>query len=176
MKEDLTEQASAASFDNLLEEVLRTGARKLLQQAIENEVQEYISQNCQELNQEGRRMVTRNGHLPQRSIQTGLGPISVRQPRVRDARAGHCFSSAILPRYARRVPSVEAVIPTLYLKGISSNDFPKALEALLGEGAKGLSPTNIVRLKKDWEESTETGAGVIWGEALCIPLGRRYLF
>lgn len=151
MKEDLTEQASAASFDNLLEEVLRTGARKLLQQAIENEVQEYISQNCQELNQEGRRMVTRNGHLPQRSIQTGLGPISVRQPRVRDARAGHCFSSAILPRYARRVPSVEAVIPTLYLKGISSNDFPKALKALLGEGAKGLSPTNIVRLKKDWE-------------------------
>lgn len=152
MKEDLTNKQSEATFDNALEAVLRKGAQQLLQQAIEIEVAEYIQNHSNHRDKEGKRLVTRNGRMPERSIQTGIGPIQVEQPRVRDRRENHRFGSSILPRYARRTPSVEAVIPTLYLKGISSGNFSEALEALLGKNAQGLSPTNIVRLKKIWEE------------------------
>ena len=96
-----------------------------------------------------RRVVTRNGYLPERNIQTGVGNIPIQQPRVRHKDGGK-FTSSLLPPYVRRTPSIESVIPTLYLKGISTLDFPAALEALLGENAKGLSPTNIVRLKEVW--------------------------
>jgi transposase-like protein len=95
--------------------------------------------------------VVRNGHLPQREVVTGIGPVQVRQPRVRHREAGKRFSSAILPKYMRRAPSIDGVIPLLYLKGISTGDFTEALEGTLGEGASGLSPTNIVRLKASWE-------------------------
>src|SRR6202043_3612708 len=92
-----------------------------------------------------------NGHLPEREIVSGVGPIKVRQPRVRH-RDGGQFSSAILPKYMRRTPSVDALIPALYLKGISTGDFSEALAAILGEQASGLSATNIVRLKAGWED------------------------
>lgn len=169
MNKDLTTAQSEATFDNALEQILRKGAQQLLQQAIEIEVAEYIRRHCDRLDGEGHRLVTRNGHLPERQIQTGLGPIQVEQPRVRDLRDGQGFGSSILPRYARRAPSVEAVIPTLYLKGISTGDFTEALEALLGKNAQGLSPSNIVRLKRIWEEEYAE-----WqGRDLC---GKRYVY
>ena len=94
--------------------------------------------------------MVRNGHLPEREVISGVGPIPVRQPRVRHRDKGR-FSSAILPKYMRRAPSVDALLPALYLKGISTGDFSEALTAILGEGASGLSATNIVRLKSGWE-------------------------
>ena len=108
---------------------------------------EFLDLHKENTDQSGRRIVKRNGYLPARKIQTGLGHISVSQPRVR----GVEFASAILPKYMRRVPSIDALIPALYLKGISTGDMQEALEAILGENAKGLSATNIVRLKESWE-------------------------
>ena len=139
-----------------LEEVLRDGARKLLQEAIENEVLEYV-QKFQEMKDEmNNRLVTRNGHLPPRDVLTGIGPINVRQPRVRDKRDGEAFSSAVLPKYKRKTESLERLIPELYLRGISTNNFPEALSALLGKNAVGLSPANITRMKEIWEQEYES--------------------
>jgi len=129
------------NFKTSLEEILKEGAQQLLQQAIENEVQEYLNSHRQ-------KDVKRNGYLPERKIQTGIGEIEVKKPRVRGAR----FTSAILPRYMRRIPSLETLIPALYLKGISTGDMQEALTAILGKNAKGLSATNIVRLKETWEK------------------------
>ena len=103
--------------------------------------------------------VVRNGYLPEREIQTGIGNIPVKCPRVRDNGKKVKFTSAILPPYLRRTPSIESVIPTLYLKGISTGDFSEALEAILGKNAKGLSPTNIARLKKTWEQEHKEWEG-----------------
>lgn len=139
-------------FNNPLEKVLRQGAQRLLQQAIQAEVDAYIEAHVDQTDEKGHRLVTRNGQLPQRYLQTGIGPIPIEQPRVRDRRQGKRFSSGILPRYARRSPSVESVIPALYLRGVSTGDFSEALEALLGKNAQGLSPASIVRLKRIWEE------------------------
>jgi len=133
-----------------LEQLLQEGARKLLQAAIENEVIDYIQFHKDRRDEDGQRLVVRNGHLPEREIVTGIGPIEVRQPRVRH-RDGGRFSSAILPPFMRRTPSLDALIPALYLKGISTGDFSEALAAILGEKASGLSATNIVRLKVGWE-------------------------
>src|SRR3984893_5107518 len=108
-----------------LEQLLQEGARKLLQAAIENEVIEYIQFHKDRLDENGQRLVVRNGHLPEREVISGAGPIPVRQPRGRHRDKGR-FSSAILPRYMRRVPSVDALIPALYLKGISTGDFSEA--------------------------------------------------
>ena len=99
-----------------LEQLLREGARKLLQAAIENEVLDYIQLHKDRLDENGQRLVVRNGHLPEREVVSGVGPIPVRQPRVRHRDQGR-FTSAILPKYMRRVPSVDALIPALYLKG-----------------------------------------------------------
>ena len=140
------------TFENFLEETLREGARSMLQKAIEYEVEEYIQMLQEEREPNGRRAIVRNGYLPERTIQTGIGSILIKQPRVRDKRAVVKFSSAILPPYMRRTPTLEAVIPALYLKGISTGDFSEALESILGENAKGLSPSNIVRLKGGWEK------------------------
>ena len=138
---------------SLLEEIIREGARNLLQAAIEHEVNEYISSLSDKTDEKGRRMVVKNGFLPERSILTGIGPIPVKQPRVRDkSEEKEVFTSAILPRYLRRIPSLDNLIPVLYLKGISTGDFTGALSAILGENAKGLSANTIVRLKKQWEE------------------------
>jgi transposase-like protein len=135
---------------SFFEQLLQEGARKLLQAAIENEVMDYIQLHKDRRDENGQRLVVRNGHLPEREIVSGIGPIKVRQPRVRH-RDGGRFTSAILPRFMRRTPSVDALIPALYLKGISTGDFTEALAAILGEKASGLSATNIVRLKAGWE-------------------------
>ena len=124
----------------------------MLQAAIEHEVGAYIDMFKELKDENGKRMVVRHGFLPERDLLTGIGPLPVRQPRVRDKREGKSFTSAILPRYMRRVPSLDNLIPVLYLKGISTGDFTEALEAILGENAKGLSASTVVRLKKQWEQ------------------------
>ena len=135
-----------------MEEIIREGARKVLQAAIEHEVGAYLDMFKEIKDETGKRMVVRHGFLPERDLLTGIGPLSIKQPRVRDKREGKSFTSAILPRYMRRVPSLDNLIPVLYLKGISTGDFTEALEAILGENAKGLSASTVVRLKKQWEQ------------------------
>jgi putative transposase len=141
---------------DVLEELVREGARQLLAQALENEVAEFVEKHRGMKDGEGRRSVVRNGHLPERELVTGIGPLKVRQPRVDDRGLDdgeeQRFSSQILPRYLRRVASVDNLIPILYLKGVSSGDMSEALESILGPGAAGLSATNVVRLKAQWEQ------------------------
>ena len=138
-------------FAEALDEILRQGAQKMLMTAIEAEVASYIASHSAHLDENGRRLVVRNGYLPEREIITGVGPVEVKQPRVHDRRENHRFTSRILPPFMRRVPSVEALIPCLYLKGVSTGDFSEALEAILGPEAPGLSAANIVRLKEVWD-------------------------
>lgn len=145
ISEDKNHQSKVCK--NFLEETLREGARRLLQEVIETEVQEFLLAYRELRDVNGRKTVIRNGYLPERSVQTGIGPIRIKQPRVRDKRKEVSFTSAILPPYMRRTPSLESVIPALYLKGVSTGDFSEALESILGENASGLSPTNIVRMK-----------------------------
>lgn len=137
-----------SDFNTSLESILKEGARKLLQQAIENEVKEYLEVHKHLRDEAGHQVVKRNGYMPERKIQTGIGEIEIKKPRIR----GLSFTSAILPRYMRRVPSLEALIPALYLKGVSTGDMHEALAAILGEKAKGLSASNVVRLKESWEK------------------------
>src|SRR5437588_7067629 len=131
------------SFADPLTEVLRNGARALLAQAVEAEVVALLSEHADKLTDDGHQRLVRHGHLPKREIMTGIGPVAVRCPRVRD-RVGEGperirFSSAILPPYARRSKSLEVLIPILYLKGISTGDFEEVLVALLGKDAGVLS-------------------------------------
>ena len=145
-----------ATFSDPLTEVLGSGARSLLAHAIEAEVAAFLGNHADKLTEDGRRRLVRHGHLPEREIVTGIGPIVVRAPRVRD-RAGRDgerirFSSAILPPYARRSKSLEVLIPILYLKGVSTGDFAEALAALLGADAGGLSASTIARLKDAWAD------------------------
>jgi putative transposase len=144
------------TFGDPLTEVLRNGARALLAQAVEAEVSSLLSCHADKLTDDRRRRLVRHGHLPEREIMTGIGPIAVRCPRVRD-RGGEGserirFLSTILPPYARRSKSLEVLIPILYLKGISTGDFEDALIALLGRDASGLSASTIGRLKEAWSE------------------------
>ena len=135
--------------------MLRDGAQQMLATAIEAEVDDYLAGRASTVDAAGRRYVIRNGHLPPRAIQTPLGDVQVQQPRVRDRRPTderETFRSAILPPYLRKTPSLEALYPWLYLKGISTGDFGEALQALLGPEARGLSATTITRLKAVWEQ------------------------
>lgn len=133
-----------------LTEVIRHGARQLLQQAVEAEVAEAIAQFAELKDKQGRQRVVRNGYLPERTIQTGIGKVPVRAPRVRDRVGEMKFSSSILPPYLRRTRSLDELLPWLYLKGLSSSDFSSALTALLGAAAPGLSAGTICRLKEIW--------------------------
>ena len=147
-----------------LTQVLRHGARTLLAQAIEAEVATFLATHADLVDDAGRRRLVRNGFLPERMIQTGIGEVPVRQPRVRDRSLGMPhgkirFTSAILPRYLRRTRSLEEVLPWLYLKGISSGDFSEALAALLGPDAPGLSASTIGRLKEAWQADVEAWQG-----------------
>ncbi len=139
-----------------LTEVLRTGACRLLAHVIEAEVSAFVEAHGHLTDEMGCRRVVPHGYLPERQIQTGIGPVAVRQPRVRDRGAGEAgskirFTSAILPPYLRRTRSIEELLPWLYLKGISTGDFGEALAALLGADAPGLSASTIARLKEVWQ-------------------------
>jgi putative transposase len=151
--------AQPGTFTDSLTEVLRNGARALLTQAVEAEVAGFLAKHADLKTAGGLSRVVRHGHLPEREIMTGIGPVCVRQPRVRDREAGEGerirFSPTILPPYARRTKSLEVLIPILYLKGISTGDFEEALAALVGKDAPGLSASTIARLKDVWSEEHE---------------------
>jgi len=147
-------------IDDPITGILRSGARKLLAQALEVEITSFLTQYADLSDDQGRKRITRNGYLPEREIQTGIGQVTVRVPRVRDRQPENepgriRFSSSILPPYLRKTKSMETLIPWLYLKGISTGDFTEALAALVGKDAPGLSPATIGRLKSVWQEDLE---------------------
>jgi len=150
------------NVDDQLTEILRNGARALLAQAVEAEVADFLGKYADLKTANGHQRVVRHGHLPEREVMTGIGPVTVRQPRVRDREADATdpdrirFSPSILPPYMRRSKSIETLLPILYLKGISTGDFSEALAALLGKDAAGLSASAIGRLKDGWRDEHAT--------------------
>jgi putative transposase len=136
-----------------LNDLLRTGARKLIEHAIEAELQELLSQHAGQQTDSGLATVVRNGYLPERTIQTGIGPVTVRIPKIR-SRTGEpvTFHSALVPPYIRKTRSLEAAIPWLYLKGVSSGEMGEALKVLVGPEATGLSASVVSRLKQAWAQ------------------------
>jgi putative transposase len=136
-----------------LTEVLRQGAQRLLAQAIEAEIAVLLAQYAGRHDAQGRQAVVRNGYLPEREVRTGIGAVGVKVPRVRDrSGSGIRFHAAILPPDIRQSKSLDALLPWLYLKGVSTGDFSEALQALLGSEAPGLSPATISRLKQSWQD------------------------
>ena len=141
-----------------LSDVLRAGARHLIEQAVEAELIALLSAHVDDKTEDGRARLVRHGHLPEREVMTGIGPVPVKVPRVRDRGCSEekiRFTSSILPPYLRKAKSIEELLPWLYLKGISTGDFQEALAALLGPNAAGLSSTTISRLKADWWDEYE---------------------
>jgi len=150
----------ASVKDDPLLEVLRSGARRMLQQVIESEVEAFLSAHADLEDVHGRRRVVRNGHAPEREIQTGIGPIAVRRPKLRDRGDGAGgerirFTSKVLPPFLRRTRNVEELLPWLYLKGVSTGQFEEALAALLGPDAPGLSASTVRRLVATWQHEHE---------------------
>lgn len=144
----------ATTSRDVLTGILRDGAQRLLAQAVEAEVAEWIASRADLTDEAGRRQVVRNGYLPKRSITTGIGRVEVQQPRVLDRRTtaeAEPFSSKILPPYLRKTKSLEELIPWLYLKGVSTGGFDDALAALVGPNCPGLSASTVTRLKASWE-------------------------
>ena len=146
------------AFDDPLTSVLREGARRLLAQAVEAEAEAFLAAMSEERLADGRGRLVRHGHGPERMIQTGIGPVPVKRAKLRDRAAEASgedritFTSALLPKWARRTKSLDALIPVLYLRGISTGDFQEALGALLGRDAPNLSPSAIGRLKEEWQD------------------------
>ncbi|HFC9269514.1 TPA: IS256 family transposase [Legionella pneumophila] len=134
-----------------LTEMLRHGAKELIRKAVEEELSEMLSAYSDMRLLDGRPAVVRNGYLPARQIQTGIGEVEVQVPKVRDrSGSGIHFNSQLLPPYLRRTKSIEELIPWLYLKGVSTGDYSEALSALVGESARGLSANTVSRLKEKW--------------------------
>ena len=146
--------AAGGQPGDVLTQILRNGAQDMLAKAVRDEVSVYLAERSDLVDEQSHQLVVRNGYLPQRKIMTGIGAVEVQQPRVRDRRPAQereKFTSSILPPYLRKTKSMEELLPWLYLKGISTGDFGEALQALLGENAKGLSASTITRLKSIWE-------------------------
>lgn len=147
---------TTANGSSLIDEIVREGARRMLAAALEAEVDAYIAELADEMDECGRRLVVRNGHHQSRSVTTSAGTIQVKAPRVNDKRIDEAtgerkrFSSAILPPWARKSPKISEVLPLLYLHGLSSGDFVPALEQFLGSSA-GLSPATVTRLTTQWQ-------------------------
>jgi putative transposase len=142
--------------DDPLTAVLRSGARRLLSQAIEAQAEAFLALMKGVQLPDGRDRVVRHGHAPERSVETGIGPVKVQRVKLRDRGAGAVgerirFTSVILPRWSRRTRSLDALLPILYLRGVSMGDFQEALTALLGRDAPNLSPSVIARRRNDWE-------------------------
>jgi len=145
----------APPVQDVMTEILRAGAQKMLTEMIHHEVEEWLSQRAHLQDEHGHRQVVRNGFLPKREITTGVGLVEIQQPRVRDRRPSdqaEPFNSKILPPYLRKTKSIEELIPWLYLKGVSTGDFSEALKALVGPDCPGLSATTVTRLKGVWEQ------------------------
>lgn len=140
-----------------LTELLRNGARDLIRQAVESELMSLLSAHENLKLLDGRQALVRNGYLPERTIQTGIGDVSIQVPKIRDrSGSGIHFTSQLLPPYLKRTKSIDELIPWLYLKGVSTGDYTEALCALLGESARGLSANTISRLKNDWINEHES--------------------
>ena len=144
------------AIDDPLTGILRSGARRLLTQAVEMEAEAFLATMKDLKLPDGRGRVVWHGHGPERTIQTGIGPVEVSAVKIRDRGAALDgdrirFSSAILPKWARRSKSLDALLPVLYLRGVSTGDFQEALAALLGKDAPNLSPAVITRLTAEWQ-------------------------
>ena len=156
VEQDAEVLAFRAQFDDKspLDEIIRVGAQQMLQTAIEAEVSEFLMQHSDRCDEHGRRLVVRNGYLPPRELLSGAGRLEVRQPRIRDNTPEKedrvTFTASVLPPYLRRSKTIDDLIPWLYLKGISTGDFQEALQSLLREDAKAISPNVVVRLKEQW--------------------------
>ena len=181
-KDNLIELKNPEPFiDDPITEILRNGARELLAEALEAEIKGFLSQYADLKDDHGRMRVARNGYLPKREIQTGIGPVPVKAPRIRDRQPEDesdriRFSSLILPPYLRKTKSMEELIPWLYLKGISTGDFSEALAALAGKDAPGLSGPTISRLKTIWQDDLKQWQKrdlsnkryvYIWADGIC---------
>jgi putative transposase len=150
-KNNVIELSGRDQFTDALTDLLRTGARHLIEQAVEAELAEFMKQYADQFLGNGRATIVRNGYQPEREIQTGIGPVVVKIPKVR-AKNGEAvtFRSALVPPYVRKTRSLTAALPWLYLKGISTGEMASALEVLVGAEAKGLSPRTVARLKQQW--------------------------
>jgi transposase-like protein len=164
---------------SLLDEIVRDGARQMLAVALQAEVAAYIDAHRGEVDEQGRRLVVRNGYHQPREVTTAAGAVQVRQPRVNDKRIEEAtgerkrFSSAILPAWSRKSPRVAEVLPLLYLHGLSSSDFGPALEQFLGSD-QGLSPATITRLTSQWQDEARLQRPIAGRVRLRVRLGRRY--
>ncbi len=141
--------------NDLLTDLIRGSAREMLAHAIELELQDFLTKHSELLINNNKSRIVRNGYLPERKITTGIGSIDVKLPRVRDrsdSKEKINFTSSIVPKHLRRSASIEELLPLLYLKGISTNDFQQALQPLLGSNAKNVSPAVISKLKANWEQ------------------------
>jgi putative transposase len=158
MKQDsVIEFPRPGEVSDALSQLLRAGAQRLIEQAVEAELQEYLGGIGDGEDAQGRRAVVRNGHLPQREVLTGIGPVLVQVPKVRDRSGGGAvFHSKLVPPYVRRSRSVEAALPWLYLHGVSTGDMSQALAALVGPQAAGLSAAVVSRLKAKWKGEYDT--------------------
>jgi len=155
MKNITIETQDLASIGHqYLDDILRAGAQRLLQMALEAEIEDFIERHKALKNDNGNQLVVRNGYQPERTIMTGVGNVTIKRPRIDDRRLEVLqkdrFESVILPKFVRRTPSINNLLPILYLQGVSSERFPEALQALLGEGAKNISSNTIMRLKDAW--------------------------
>jgi putative transposase len=161
MKGSVTQNETTGEARSVLDDLARQGAQRMLKEALEVEVQEFVQRQEHVVDEEGRRQVVRNGFLPQREVLTGAGSLDVHQPRVRDKRGQEHpeavrFTSSILPKYLRRSQNMNELIPWLYLRGISTGSFQGALEALVGPDAKGLSASAVTRLTTKFTEEHES--------------------
>ena len=164
---------------------MRKGAQRIIRQAVEAVLGASLAKHAVERDAQGRCAVVLGGYLPSREVLTGVGPVRVRIPRTRDrSGAGRCFRSELLPPYLKKTRRMEAVIPWLYLKGVSTNNFGEALTALFGESVKGLSPASVARLKDGWEREyaqwRERDWGgeefvYLWADTRVRPCGRSWL-
>ena len=152
-KNNLIELEGREASINPLSELLQTGAQKLILQAVEAELYAKLEQYADRRTEAGHAGVVRNGYQPEREIQTGIGPVTVKIPKVR-AKSGApvTFQSALVPPYVRKTKSLEAALPWLYLKGISTGEMGAALDVLVGPNAKGLSASTLSRLKQTWAQ------------------------
>ena len=164
MKEDtkILPFRQSEKIDDPLTEIAREGARRMLAEALVAEADAFVAGFSEERLADGRQRIVRHGFGPERQLQTGIGAVEVRRPKVRDRiseqpeTAKVRFTSSILPKWARRSPSLDALLPTLYLRRISTGDFQEALSALLGAGAPNLSPGVITRLTAGWKAQYDT--------------------
>jgi transposase-like protein len=152
-KTTVVDLAGRETIADPLTEMLRTGARELVEKAVEVELQELLEQHGERRTEDGRAGVVRNGYLPERELQTGVGPVTIRIPKVR-AKTGEpvTFRSALVPPYVRKTRALEAALPWLYLKGVSSGEMGEALKVLVGPQARGLSASTVSRLKQVWAQ------------------------